>query len=732
MFIPAVRSDWRCVFVLLCLAQAMVHAQPAASPADAAASATSSQQVVVTGSDVGDERRESLTTKSVVTRKDIERYSDSNLSDTLRRVPGVTVVGAGANVEIRMRGMGAGYTQILVNGDAVPSGFSIESLSPALIERIEVLRAPTLEQSARGIAGTINIILRETSHKKVSELRLSGGGYAANPQSALDGVYGDAVGNLSYKLTGAASHEKNTWRSDIVQNGYDAVGARDLQSNTSRQESADDDTISASPSLTWRPDKSRTLTSESLLRTRSTLDRITDDRDTLLGAPPLYDSDALRLRLNTNFFRTKLGWHEELADEASIDAKLGASYNKRVQSSKFHDYDPSGAVLLDEDVHSLAVERTLNSNGKYRVPVVKDHGIALGWDGEGTAHDESRIQRQTAPAGYPAVDLDEQYRINVARLAVFAQDEWDIDSRLSAYWGARWEYLRTRVAGTLPEGVENHSSVLSPVFQGTWKLPDTQDDQLRLAVARTYKAPTVQQLNPRRYVATDNSPTTPDHQGDASLRPELAWGADVTYEHYVGKGGSLFSVNAFARRIDNVIVDTLSQDGAEWVSRPANIGRANVEGVALEANLNLTDVDPAWTAISLRANMAWNHSTVRDVPGPDNRLARQTPLTAGAGFDWPLPAWSLTVGADYSFAGGGPVQVSAIERQDPRPQRSLDAYALWKIGKATSLRLSGKNLLGQSVLSEDAVRYPDGSGSFDQFTTDHTSRVWKATLEHHF
>src|ERR1700759_2145127 len=125
MFIPAVRSDWRCVFVLLCLAQAMVHAQPAGSPGEAVASATSSQQVVVTGSDVGDERRESLTTKSVVTRKDIERYSDSNLSDTLRRVPGVTVVGAGANVEIRMRGMGAGYTQILVNGDAVPSGFSI-------------------------------------------------------------------------------------------------------------------------------------------------------------------------------------------------------------------------------------------------------------------------------------------------------------------------------------------------------------------------------------------------------------------------------------------------------------------------------------------------------------------------------------------------------------------------------------------------------------------------------
>ena len=61
-----------------------------------------------------------------------------------------------------MRGLGSGYTQILLDGQRVPPGFSLDSTrSPEQIERIEILRAPTAETGARAIAGTINIITRE-------------------------------------------------------------------------------------------------------------------------------------------------------------------------------------------------------------------------------------------------------------------------------------------------------------------------------------------------------------------------------------------------------------------------------------------------------------------------------------------------------------------------------------------------------------------------------------------
>ncbi len=60
-----------------------------------------------------------------------------------------------------MRGLGRGYTMIMINGEPAPRGFSLDSLAPEQVERIEIMRAPVAEHSARAIAGTINIVLRE-------------------------------------------------------------------------------------------------------------------------------------------------------------------------------------------------------------------------------------------------------------------------------------------------------------------------------------------------------------------------------------------------------------------------------------------------------------------------------------------------------------------------------------------------------------------------------------------
>ncbi|HEY3563735.1 MAG TPA: Plug domain-containing protein, partial [Casimicrobiaceae bacterium] len=108
-----------------------------------------------------DDRRESTTTRIVVSHDEIVRYGDTSLADVLRRLPGVTVDGVpGRDRAIRLRGLGNGYTRVLLNGDPVPPGFSLDSLEPSQIERIEILRAPTADLGAQAIAGTINIVLR--------------------------------------------------------------------------------------------------------------------------------------------------------------------------------------------------------------------------------------------------------------------------------------------------------------------------------------------------------------------------------------------------------------------------------------------------------------------------------------------------------------------------------------------------------------------------------------------
>ena len=132
------------------------HAQPAAPAAAASAPAsTSLERVEVQGrrDDPTEMRRNASAAKIVIGRQEIEQYGDSTLGDVIRRLPGVTQGGRpGRGGDLRMRGMGSGYTQILIDGERPPPGFSIDQISPDMVERIELLRAPTAETGTRAIA----------------------------------------------------------------------------------------------------------------------------------------------------------------------------------------------------------------------------------------------------------------------------------------------------------------------------------------------------------------------------------------------------------------------------------------------------------------------------------------------------------------------------------------------------------------------------------------------------
>ena len=190
---PATRASTRltarllCAGASLCAAAAAAQAPgggvadplPPAAPAAAAQPATGKAElapVTITGNRPDDtaERRNSTASKIVIGRDEIDRFGDSTLGDVLKRLPGVTLQGRpGRGGAIAMRGLGNGYTQILLDGERVPPGFSLDSLTPDQIERIEILRAPTAETGARAIAGTINIVTRGGYSKRVNDVRVT-------------------------------------------------------------------------------------------------------------------------------------------------------------------------------------------------------------------------------------------------------------------------------------------------------------------------------------------------------------------------------------------------------------------------------------------------------------------------------------------------------------------------------------------------------------------------------
>lgn len=271
----------------------------------------------------------------------------------------------------------------------------------------------------------------------------------------------------------------------------------------------------------------------------------------------------------------------------------------------------------------------------------------------------------------------------------------------------------------------------SPVLQTLWKLPGRDKDQVRFGLARTYKAPTTSSLIPRRYTANnDNGPSNPDRQGNPQLRPELAWGLDAAWEHYFAKSGVL-SVSAFVRRIQDVTIERLYEQNGKWIASPVNDGNAAVRGIELEARVPLAALVAHAPAIEFKFNLSRNWSTLDALPGPNNRLAEQTPLSANIGLDYRIDERErFSAGGNAGFKSAGPVTVSTLVRNDASPTRTLDLYGVMKLSPLTQWRASAFNLLQQDSYS--ASTFANDSGSTRRTTRSRSNRGLRITLEHKF
>ncbi|MEK8032263.1 TonB-dependent receptor [Ideonella sp. DXS29W] len=698
----------------------------------APAAADTPQRVEVRSAGEWQARRDALDARIVVGREELLKQGDSNLADALRRVPGITIsTTGGRSAEIRMSGLGGGYTQVLLNGEPVPPGFSLESLSPDLIERVEVSRSPGVDQSAQAIAGSVNIVLRRTARSSQRDLKLGGARVLERPTASIDGNLGDREGPWSWGLGVGLVTEDQVWPMALTLRATDASGRLVQAYDTDKREFDRSDSLNLTPRLSYAPSDHDSVATDHLIRVRRSTGGALDRRTALTGDDPVFGRNDLYLVADTVQWRGRLNWTRQLDEGAKLEAKLAATYARRASEAEFDGWNVAGQPIRDARVHSVATDQGASAAGKYRRPLGESHALTVGWDGEYARRDEDRIQREQAlDGGLPVENLDEVYRAGVTRLALFAQDEWVLDPQWNAALGWRWEGLRTVSQGNVFDGVTRQTSVFSPVLRLVWKLPQSKD-QLRLGLARTYKAPTPRELMPRRFVANENSPTTPDLQGNPELRPELSWGLDAAWEHFVGNAG-IVSVAAYAKRIDDVILDEVSLqqvNGDEhWVQTRSNQGVARVWGVELETKLDLRKRWAEAPPIELRANIGWNRSLVESVPGPDNRLARQTPYALNVGADWRGAEGQWSAGGNFNLQGGGPVRQSATRWGGTPTKRLLDVYLAWKPDAQNQWRLALNNLLHPREVTP--ARVEDDGWAYRQRETLRTGTAVRLSWEH--
>lgn len=704
----------------LCL-QSAFHVQAAENEAPV--------RVTVAGSaEQYDARREDTSTRIVVTQEEIRKYGDSTLADVLKRQPGISISGgaAGRGGEIRMRGLGAGYTQILLNGEPAPGGFTLDSLAPELVEKIEIQRAATADLSAQAIAGTINIILKRKvqSAQRDLKVRAEHSSVFFSPSATLQ--LSDKAERMSYTV--GAEMRNGRFEQDYtqVEDGWDGAGRQILQRKVVRQNDGGFRSLSLTPRINWTLSNGDTLSSQSFLRLQRS-HSLSDGQWSAVpqSALPDYPFDRSWPEDHRSQLRTDLNWLHKLEPGQKLETKAGLEASR--QRNRQHDagYDLAQRRTLDRDVHTGSDERGATFTGKYSVAYETGHQFSAGWDAAHQSSDVDRDSLETLGLGAVPVPDNRHYDATLRRLALYAQDEWSVTPQLSMYLGLRWETRHTRSAGSDFATITNTANVLSPILQGLWKLPDSKQDQVRLALTRTYRGAELDSLMPRVTRSLNNSEVAPDRSGNPALKPELAWGIDAALERY-GSDGAQMSVSVYARQISGYIHDDTSNVRGRWLAMPVNDGRARTRGIELDAKFPLHSLLSQVNNTDVRFNLARNWSSVSNVPGPDNRLASQTPLTANAGFDYRFNP-GISGGANFTYRSGGPQRISIHTSTYSTVKRELDLYALWKFAPRTQLRVTAVNLLAEPAT--EVARYTDANGSLRNTSVYPFSAILRVALE---
>jgi outer membrane receptor for ferrienterochelin and colicin len=642
-----------------------------------------------------DPRRDDTAARIVVRHDDLVKYGDTNLLDALRRIPGVTVNGsAGRGGEVRLQGLGNGYTQVLVDGERMPPGFAFDTLAPDAVERIEVRRAASADLPTQAIAGTINVVLKKVARTREREFKagLEAGRDTRSPNASLR--LADKRDRFSYSL--ALEAMRNDFDGDVPgrEEGFDAAGRMTLLRTTDSREHGHIATLSLVPRLAWTLDGGDTLALKGL----ATLNRfrvgVHAPVTTWLGEAAPYPRQDIRIGNDMGSARAALEWVHGFEGGGKLETKFNTSAGYTDNSS---DRDARGNPFvgsLRREIDSTGHDRGLGTTGKATLPLWDGHALAVGWDAGRAHRDDARRERDPTQPALLIPHGDERYTGTVTRLAVYAQDEWQVTPAWSAYLGTRWEGVRIRADGAGFGSARSRASVLSPIVQTLYKLPGTRGDRVRLAVARTYKAPGMEALLPHRYTTVNNSQVEPDVQGNPDLKPELALAVDAAYEREWAPG-ALFSVSASQRRIDDTTRNLVRFDaaGGRWVSQPENVGSATTRTLQLETHFPLRTLE-------LRGDFARNWSHVDAVAGPDNRLDQQVPLSANLGADWQRDRFAA--GANVGYRQGGLVRVSAQQTVYLHAQRDLDIYASWKLRAGAQLRVTAVHVLGSDFVNDSS------------------------------
>lgn len=541
--------------------------------------------------------------KTIITRDEMLQYGDQSVMDALRRAagfqlptPGQGPRGGGGASGMRFRG-GAGPT-FLINGEPVQGGprggmSIIDTITPEMIERIEVVKQPSVAQASVASSAVINIILKEPLDSRISgSIKVGYGKYEDSEKQSKS----------EQKISLQADGRENQWSYSISANQMWVDNTSLTKTETSAGTREQSRTVNRSmqmfsPRLQYDLDDQQKLIAELFYR------NIKMDG---YSANQTQDDKNDSIRLNTRYERKD----KDLSD------KIRLSVERQTETQLTR--SPQNTIYTDETIH----EYGLAYDGMRKLDPTRQ--IKFGVDTRSSNLDSNVSNR-----------LDEQ------RYALYAEGSWRFTDRQTITLGARQEWLNR---SGLVDYQDQH---LSPVLAYRFDLTEQWSIQTNLSQA--FNSPKTDRLIPNVTVSTDSdagSLNNPDRGGNPDLKPEKTSAVESTLAYDSANGG--MSLTAYHREIKDYIEKVIALEGSRYVERPQNQNQATTYGVELSGRYALKQTD-AGHSFMLNGQISTIRAKVEDEQHNERLVSDVAPYNASAGLSYNFKPWQLSTSMNLSY-----------------------------------------------------------------------------------
>ncbi|CAN7299159.1 TonB-dependent receptor [Phenylobacterium sp. LjRoot225] len=691
-----------------------------------------------------------------------QKFEPLTAGDALKRVPSVTFLSDVLESDgARMRGLAPSYTQILINGERVPGAgvdrsFFVDRIPAELIERVELVRSPSANRSGDAVAGAINIVLRDAmdldgGYLRAGAIRLDDD----KVKGTVGGVWGGQVGP-GRLLVGASVQGRRNPKEKLSQRFDEPGGELDnIEVQTDLRNGTD---YSANAAYVVDVAGGQLDLSGVFVRT----DRLQAERSTEY-AEGVRTNDALQTtNVNDLDIRTdnySLGGkfkRKMLGGETTFKLGYAAIDDDQYEFEDETTYDDDDIAFPEDDVFESTRTKTRIKDKELSAAIqhkidLRGAKLEFGVQYADKTRDTSVLETETeveiddAPAPRPAIPgLYPDYEPVAGGLNKIEERRIDPYVMLSGAtnglsWeaGLRYETTETKItdetAATALRVSKNDYGVLLPSVNLRYAL--TAADRITASVARTVRRPGFNFLSP---AVLEGEYGDNDFVGNPDLKLEKAWGADLGFEHRIGRRG-VVGVNAFYRKVSDLqeVVNTGAfseealdnyedaiDDGAtpeeaaeeltSFVLTARNVGSGEVWGLEFDLSTPLDFVGLPNTGVFL--NYSLLDSSVDDAFG-SRRFNDQSKYVMNVGFIQDFPDYGAAFGATYRKQGKAFGRIIG-EEVTTTYGADLEVFVEKRFGKRYVVRLTGSNLLNakkKEVFNKFNTIEDQRERSFDEY-----------------